>query len=29
LAKDSPLAAAGDLSKLRAAFDDPNQVWSF
>ncbi|HBX80041.1 MAG TPA: hypothetical protein DEG88_06275 [Propionibacteriaceae bacterium] len=29
VAKDSPLAAAGDLSKLRAAFDDPNQVWSF
>jgi hypothetical protein len=27
LAKTSPLAALGDLSQLRAAFDDPNQVW--
>lgn len=29
LAKDSPLAAAGDLSRLRSAFHDPNQVWDF
>ena len=27
IAKSSPLADLGDLSKIRAALDDPDQVW--
>jgi hypothetical protein len=27
LAKTSPLADLGDLSQIRAALDDPDQVW--
>lgn len=27
IAKSSPLADLGDLSQVRAALDDPNQVW--
>ncbi|MFC8697914.1 hypothetical protein [Streptomyces parvus] len=27
IAKSSPLAAIGDLSQVRAALDDPDQVW--
>jgi hypothetical protein len=27
VARDSPLAALGDLSQIRAALDDPKQVW--
>ena len=27
VAKSSPLADVGDLSQIRAALDDPNQVW--
>jgi hypothetical protein len=27
VARSSPLADAGDLDKVRAALDDPNQVW--
>lgn len=27
IAKTSPLADIGDLSQIRAALDDPNQVW--
>ncbi|MHC9296589.1 hypothetical protein ACRCUN_29345 [Mycobacterium sp. LTG2003] len=27
IAKTSPLADLGDLGKIRAALDDPNQVW--
>ena len=27
IAKSSPLADMGDLGKVRAALDDPNQVW--
>lgn len=27
LAKSSPLSNVGDLSQLRAALDDPNQIW--
>ena len=27
IAKSSPLADMGDLSQVRAALDDPNQVW--
>lgn len=26
-AKSSPIASAGDLSRIRAALDDPNHVW--
>lgn len=29
IAKSSPLADLGDLSQIRAALDDPNQVWEF
>lgn len=29
IAQSSPLADLGDLSQIRAALDDPNQVWEF
>ncbi|HRD10263.1 MAG TPA: hypothetical protein PLI79_00220 [Mycobacterium sp.] len=29
IAKSSPLADLGDLAKIRAALDDPDQVWEF
>ncbi|MFE2627198.1 hypothetical protein ACFXDP_04565 [Streptomyces sp. NPDC059374] len=29
IAKSSPLADMGDLSQIRAALDDPDQVWEF
>lgn len=28
VARSSPLADAGDLDKVRAALDDPNQIWN-
>ena len=29
IAQSSPLADMGDLSQIRAALDDPDQVWEF
>lgn len=29
IAKSSPLADLGDMGKIRAALDDPDQVWEF
>ena len=29
IARNSPLADMGDLSKVRAALDDPDRVWEF